>query len=91
MYVALKLKIISEMNKSLPIANSAKWNEKFKSRKPYWMDRLTVLHTNVDAKEREYVKFKGLRQHNINLHAEYKTARDIFDKELRIWERKFRN
>ena len=55
------------------------------------MDGLTVLHKKVGAKEREYVKFKGVRQHKIRLPAEYKTGRHIFDKEMRIQERKYKN
>ena len=83
-YAALKYEIISEMNENIPIASSAKLNKRLKPRKLHRMDRLTVLHKHVDSEERKYIKFKGVRQHKIRLHAEYKTAVHIFHKKLRI-------
>ncbi len=65
--------------------------QKFKNvNKPFWNEELKMLWKDMHSKERVFRKFKS--KHNRdrqNYYIDFKMARNLFDKKLRFYERRY--
>ncbi len=82
--------IKNEMDRALPAVIVGKSKKYFRPSKPYWNDNLSHLWGIMNAKEKDYLHFRGaIRQKNI-LREAFKVAANKFDKSLRRYEREYR-
>lgn len=83
--------VIEEMNASIPsklVSPSTK--KKFKYYKPYWDEELANKWSIMAEKKLKWEKQKGICRNRREMHLEFTTARDIFDKLLSKKEREYR-
>ena len=93
MYCTLCDNVVNEMMKYIPNfkLNSNK-NVKQRYKKPFWDDELKVLWNDMKLKEKTYrlaAKRKQCRLDYIYKMNNFKTARNLFDRILRLKERKY--
>ncbi len=91
LYTKLCDEVINEMNREIPfkdISNGAK--KRYKQRKPYWNEELSMLWKEMCKKEHDFCKYKGRdKRHKTEYLNRFKQAQRIFDKSLRYHERRY--
>jgi len=90
LYDNLVKDIFAEMDIYLECKNRRLPKRKFKHSKPYWNNNLTMLWRNMRNAEKLFVKCHGSNNIKTTFRNAFKIARNVFDKELRKAERRYR-
>ncbi len=81
--------IIQEMYDRIPVKQSKRMGKRLKVKKPYWNDELQVLWNKMQETESNYRKCTYSCNRKNTLQHEFKQAKQIFDRKLRMYKRQY--
>ena len=82
--------LMKELDSLLKLKSSSpKVRKKLRISKPFWNQELTDLWRTLRDKEKVYLSFRGTKAMKRKLQADFKFARQCFDKRLRFYERQY--